>query len=161
MSKQNDPQSQSVLDDVTIELLGSTPVAVDLPPDRMRTLRARVMQRIADEQRVPEEPFVTMRADQGAWIQIAAKIEKKVLHVDHETGTESYLLRVQPGAEAPEHVHHEDELCLILEGEITIGNLCLRAGDCHLARKGSRHGIARCETGALVFMQGALHHHAG
>ncbi|MEN8133275.1 MAG: cupin domain-containing protein [Pseudomonadota bacterium] len=100
--------------------------------------------------------FITLRADEG-WFELAPKIEKKVLHIDHEAGTESYLLRVQPGAEVPPHTHAGDELCVVLEGEVTYeGGLRLQAGDYHMAKRGSTHQHARSETGALVYLQGAL-----
>ncbi len=160
MSKTTDQHRQSVLDDETLELLGMAPAPVDLPPDRMQALRARVMERISQEKASELPPFVTIRAGEGEWIEIAPKIEKKCLHIDHAAGTESYLLRVQPGAEAPGHLHEQDELCLVLEGEVTFDDLPLRAGDWHFARKGSRHGTARTQTGALLYLQAPLEAHA-
>ncbi len=126
---------------------------VEPPPDRATALRARVLDRIHQEGRARE--FKTLRSEEG-WFQLAPKIQKKVLHVDREAGTEAYLLRVEPGAEAPPHSHARDELCVVLEGEVSFDDLHLKAGDFHMAMGGSTHSAARSETGAVIYIQGAL-----
>jgi len=98
---------------------------------------------------------VTIRADEGQWIEIEPLLERKLLKVDHETGIESYLLRLQPGAAPQRHQHDADELCLVLEGDVSFDDIHLRAGDYHCARKGSWHGRASTVQGALLFLQSA------
>jgi anti-sigma factor ChrR (cupin superfamily) len=99
---------------------------------------------------------MTIRHDQGNWIQIAPKIEKKQLFIDLEKGIETYLLKVQPGGEAPGHTHEDHEICMVLEGSLDFDDTHLTAGDFHIARKGSTHGHAYCPAGALLYMQSAL-----
>ncbi len=145
-----------VLDAQTLQLLGDAPGVADVPPDRMQRLRSRVMQRIDDDITNELQPFLTIRNHDGAWIEIAPKIKKKLLFANLETGIESYLLRAEPGAEMPLHVHELDEHCLVLEGEVMYGDsLHLEAGDYHFAPAGSEHSIAHTDVGALVYIQTA------
>lgn len=142
-----------VLDDQTLQLLSDAPAVLDTAAERMRRLHDRVMQRVDNDIANAAQSFLTVRADDGLWIEIAPKIKKKVLYANPETGTESYLLRAEPGAEAPSHVHAHDEHCVVLEGELSFAGIHLRAGDFHFAPAGSEHGIARTDVGVLVYIQ--------
>ena len=156
MSKSSEREPFSITDDdaVFAELAKALkPIAP--PSSRAGPLRSRVMDKIAEEKRASKARFLTLKADEG-WFELAPKIEKKVLSVDHETGMESYLLRIQPGAVGPPHSHTRPELTVVLEGELDIGEFHLKAGDFHIAPAGSAHGPASCQTNALVFMQGSI-----
>lgn len=144
-----------VLDQDALELLGSAPARADIPAQRLAGMRDRVMARI-DEEASPHSPYVTIRADEGSWIELEPLVEKKVLSSNHETGIETYLLRLHPGAAPQRHQHGEDELCIVLEGDVSFDDIHLEAGDYHLARKGSWHGSASTVHGALLFLQSAL-----
>ena len=103
-----------------------------------------------------DEPFpgvVTLREDEGAWTEHAPGITIKTLHVDRETGMTSLLMRMEPGSYYASHGHTGDEECLMLSGEVSFGDLNLRAGDYHLAPKGMVHAEAYSATGALVFIR--------
>jgi anti-sigma factor ChrR (cupin superfamily) len=78
----------------------------------------------------------------------------KVLH--HDEGILSYLLRLAPGASLPAHRHPVDEECLVLEGEMHIGDLVLPAGGYHLGRRGVLHDRLTSPGGALIFLRGAV-----
>ena len=65
----------------------------------------------------------TIRAEQGQWVPRTPGVEKKTLYVDHEAGVQCYLLRVAAGATIPLHDHAAVEECLMVEGDITVGNL--------------------------------------
>ncbi len=142
-----------VLDGQTLQLLGDAPAVLEFAPEKMRRLRDRVMQRVDDDIAKATQSFLTVHSDDGLWIEIAPKIKKKVLYANPETGDESYLLRAEPGAEAPSHVHEHDEYCLVLEGELSFDEIYLKAGDFHFAPAGSEHGIARTDVGVLVYIQ--------
>lgn len=96
----------------------------------------------------------------GAWTSIAPGVEMQTLVVDRELGFRTFLLRMQPGSELPAHPHDADEECLMLEGEISIGALNLRAGDWHLAPRGHLHPEIRSATGGLLYVRSALDEHA-
>ncbi len=142
--------TNSDLDKTVLNLLAEDQQAADISEDRIARMRKRLLKQIA-----PQKPvnFITIRADEGEWIEIVPKIYKKVLHLNPSTGQESYLLRAEPGAVAPAHDHDHDELCFVLEGEIELNNISLKTGDYHFAPKGSLHGETRTQTGAVVLMQ--------
>ena len=155
MSESDKLNQDQVLDNDTLELLGSVSARADLPAQRLSLLRDRVLHRI-DEEQAASTPHVTIRGEEGAWIDIVQLVTKKVLNVNHETGIESYLLRLLPGATLEQHRHDEDELCIVLEGDVSIGDLHLKAGDYHYANKGSWHGRASTVHGALLFLQSGV-----
>lgn len=100
-------------------------------------------------------PFHTVRLDDGEWMPFRPGIERKLLHLDPATGTGSYLFRMQPGAMIEGHHHARAEECLILEGDLTIGDLHLNAGDFHVAKGGTIHPDLRSQGGAVMFVRGA------
>ena len=156
MSKKTYIKYDDVLDEQTLQLLGEEPNSLDISPQRIRRLRERIMQRVDEEIANTSQSLLTVRSGDGSWVEIAPKIKKKVLFTNAETGTESYLLKAEPGAEAPPHEHEHDEHCLVLEGELIFGeDTYLRAGDYHFAPRGSTHGIARTDVGVLVYIQTA------
>jgi len=158
MSKTTIKNYDEVLDEKTLQLLGDAPAVLNATPEQMQGLRDRVMQRVnddtTDDTGNAAQSFLTVRNHDGAWIEIAPKLMKKVLRANLETGDEAYLLRAEPGAEAPSHLHEYDEHCLVLEGELTFDNgIHLKEGDYHFAAAGSEHGIARTNVGVLVYVQ--------
>lgn len=98
---------------------------------------------------------LTVRAQEGSWRPMAPGVTVKTLWRDRRSGRWSALLRVEPGAVYPPHDHDEDEECLVLEGELRFGDLLLKAGDFHLARKGHRHPEASSPGGCLLYLSGA------
>ena len=65
----------------------------------------------------------------------------------------SLLMCMAPGSRYPAHEHTGDEECLMLSGEVSFGDLTLRAGDYHLAPKGMVYAEAYSASGALVFIR--------
>jgi len=144
MSKTTINEHDDVLDERTLQLLGETPAILDAGSDQMLNMRNRIMRRVDDDIVNAKQSFITVRASDGAWVELAPKIKKKILFINPETGTE----------EASPHVHTHDEHCLVLEGEITFGDgIHLRQGDYHFAPGGSEHGVARTDIGVLVYIQ--------
>ncbi len=100
-------------------------------------------------------PFgTTVRADEGQWKRLAKGVEKKLLLRDREAGIESYLLRMAPGSRLPAHRHRITEECLVLEGELSIGEFSFAAGDFHAVAPGERHPEIFSAAGALVYIRG-------
>lgn len=122
-------------------------VAPMSPP---RDLRAKVLGHVR-----AQTALQTLRADEGAWEDVAPGVRMKVLFVDDQAGTRSFLLRFAPGASLPAHAHRGPEECLVLEGEAMLGDVAVRAGDYHLAPCGSKHGVVSSRTGALLYLRGA------
>lgn len=147
--------SNESLDLETLELLGRCPSSASVPQQELAKIRADVMARI-DEEESAATPYVTIREDEGAWIELEPFMEKKVLSVNRETGIETILLRLHPGVSPERHFHAEDEMCVVLEGDVSFDDVSLKAGDYHFARKGSWHGPASTVHGALLFLQSAI-----
>jgi hypothetical protein len=88
------------------------------------------------------------------WETLAPGVERKVLWTS--ATAQSCMMRLAPGACVSGHAHPIDEECVVLEGTLRIGqDIVLHAGDFHMGRKGSVHGDATTETGALVYLRGA------
>lgn len=128
-----------------------TAVAPD-PPDAQAQARVRhrLLRRIAAES-TPRH--LTLAAAEGEWQPVAEGVAMKVLHRQGETL--SYLLRLQPGAALPPHRHPQDEECLVLEGEMHIGDVVIGPGGYHLGRRGVPHDRLSAPGGALIFLRGA------
>jgi quercetin dioxygenase-like cupin family protein len=64
-----------------------------------------------------------------------------------------------PGTSLRGHDHddHGDvEECLVLEGELNVGEDVMRAGDYQRALPGSEHAEQHSRTGALLYFSGTL-----
>ncbi|MBC7376774.1 MAG: cupin domain-containing protein [Burkholderiaceae bacterium] len=114
-------------------------------------VRHQLLGRIA-EASTPQH--LTVAATEDGWEPFLDGIRCKVLHED--AGALSYLLRLAPGAVLPAHRHPQDEECLVLEGELQIGDaLTVSAGGYHLARAGVLHAAITSQAGATIFLRGA------
>jgi hypothetical protein len=60
------------------------------------------------------------------------------------------------GASVPDHGHALNEDCLVLEGEMFLGDILLRTGDYQLAPAGGSHFNENSDVGVLFFFHGAL-----
>lgn len=123
------------------------------PPAALQgRLRARILRR-ASAMAQDHATLVTLRAEEGHWQQVAPGVELKTLYED--AGSHAFLVRLAPGAELPSHPHPVNEECLVLEGEIHLGDLHFHAGDFHVARTGSSHGRVRSPTGVTMYVRSA------
>ncbi|MGH8580827.1 MAG: cupin domain-containing protein [Gammaproteobacteria bacterium] len=119
-------------------------------PERATRLRQRLLRQVRASKHAG---LKTVLKGQGRWIKLGPLVDIKLLRSDEQS--RSYLLRMQPGAVLPPHQHALDEECLMLEGEVWIGDIHLCAGDYHVAAKGTPHGEVRTSTGGLAFLRGA------
>lgn len=99
-----------------------------------------------------DEPIRTIRAEDGTWQRRAEKVWKKVLSEEPETGKALYLLRCEPGAIIPEHRHKGDEFAYVLEGELWMGDVLVKAGDSQISFAGSRHPPLKSPGGCLILV---------
>lgn len=142
-------QHSQVLPEDLVELLAEAMSPLAPAPDRAGAIKARVLDRV----QAGRTRFLTVRADEGDWVEIAPLVHSKLLHDDGHVC--SFLLRLAPGARLPAHGHSTEETCLVLEGSAQLGELEVRAGDFHLAQEGSVHGEITSRTGALLFIRAA------
>jgi len=114
-------------------------------------IRERITRRLR-----AKSALTTIQPDDGEWQKFSPKVSIKVLRRDEDENTQSYLLRLEPGAVLLPHVHGRDEECMVLEGEVRIGEFVVRQGSYHLAPAGVSHEPISSEAGALLFLRGAI-----
>jgi anti-sigma factor ChrR (cupin superfamily) len=141
------------------ELWQSQLAALDLAAPREAppaALLARILDEIGTDQ--PElAGTVTRRAGSGVWTEMAPGVTYTVLFEDPIAKRRSILIRAQPGATYDSHQHDEGyEECLVVEGDLIMGELRLLAGDFHLAAKGSAHPTATTVSGCLLYLSTAF-----
>lgn len=68
----------------------------------------------------------------------------------------SMLVRFEPGARVPEHPHGLGEECLMVQGELFLGDVLLREGEFQFAPAGSGHGELFSDVGCVLFFSGAI-----
>lgn len=88
------------------------------------------------------------------WHATSAGVEVMPLRGDSDVV--SMLVRFAEGASVPDHAHALDEDCLVLQGEMFLGDILLRAGDYQLAPAGGTHFGETSDVGVLFFFHGAL-----
>ena len=116
----------------------------------MERIRHTLLGRIAG---ASTSRHLTIHAGPEDWQPFIDGIAFKLLRQD--AGTLSYLLRFAPGARLPGHRHPQDEECIVMQGELQIGELKVAAGSYHLARAGELHADISAPGGAMIFLRGA------
>lgn len=138
-------------------------LAADAPPvDPPPGLKADLLTRLGR----PPDPRATDRAAAGgmtgALFRFAedggfrptrhAGVRMRLLHIDRDRGQFTGLIRLDPGAAYPAHPHDGPEECIVLDGELIVGDVRLRRGDYQRAEPGTEHVEQRTETGATLFV---------
>jgi anti-sigma factor ChrR (cupin superfamily) len=119
------------------------------PPDLLARLEARVRR---EQRRRPVE--ATVFAEEGAWEAVAIGVRIKVLSIDAEAGTRSFLLSMDAGTRLPAHRHASVEECMMISGDLVLGDLALKAGDYHRIAAGTHHPTGFSRTGCIAFIRG-------
>lgn len=91
------------------------------------------------------------------WLDFLPGIRCRVLRA-REDGMVSMLWRVAPGAGLPAHDHEQADECLVLRGQIQVGNETLGRGDFLVGRQGERHPDIVAPNGALVYIHAHVPH---
>lgn len=143
--------AESVLDADVLAWLDQAVAPEPLDAAAEARVKRRLLQRIAADS-TPRH--TTIAPADGEWRPFGPGVTMKVLH--HDGRSLSYLLRLAPGAALPAHHHPQDEECLVLEGEMRIGDIVIAAGGYHLGRKGVLHDRLTSPGGALIFLRGAV-----
>ena len=95
----------------------------------------------------------SIKTNEGDWVEIHQGVYVKECWTD---GTiTSRLCRFEAGACLDGHDHPHDEECMMLSGDIFLGDILLQAGDYQIASAGSQHLEISSDTGALLFVRGA------
>ena len=68
----------------------------------------------------------------------------------------SSLSRITPGSHVGDHGHNLDEDCMMLQGDLFLGDILLRPDDYQVAPAGHNHVNSMSDTGALFYFHGHL-----
>lgn len=125
-------------------------------------VKDKLMKRIAEEKQANSQKqterageaakFFTLYAAEGAWQTLSEGVFVKQLYVDREKQIVTSLYKMEPGAQAPRHIHSGVEECFVIEGDFHINDLKLGPGDYHRAEPGSVHQKIYTEKGNLLLI---------
>lgn len=123
--------------------------------DRMRS---NIMQNITRKKHVKTAPSKTVLNSEHDWVDAMPGAKFKVLQGDAEnlTGVLSYLIKLEPGFTMAGHDHPFDEETLMLEGDLSLGDIRLEKGDFHFMQAGTSHGSVYTKNGCTAYMRGAF-----
>lgn len=83
-------------------------------------------------------------------------VTARLLHLDTATKRFSAIVKLEPGARIPPHTHDGLEECLVLEGELILGEVRMRPGDYQWAEDGTDHVEQWTDVGATVLISGPM-----
>jgi anti-sigma factor ChrR (cupin superfamily) len=128
---------------------------VDWPTDVLRPstdLRQRLARRIADDTGGDVVlPQVTRWLD-APWKNVAPGIACRLLSTDKKRNLVSMLVRLDPGASYPAHVHASVEELHLLSGELWIDDRKLHPGDYNRGEPGDADHRVWSETGCTCVL---------
>lgn len=124
------------------------------PPDMLHvpsSLWERLAARVTDETRT--SPLTaTAPTDEPSWEHVATGISCKLLAVDSASDRVSMVVRLDPGAEYPPHVHADTEELYLLDGELWIDDRKLMPGDCNRAEPHTADRRVWSQTGCTCVL---------
>ncbi len=146
-------------------LLGSLALAApeaEPSADLFDRLRARIREEAPPE--APALPWMVWGSDatddvsfrsesDGEWEATPIPgIEVRRLYVDASVRRYAMMVRMQPGTSFPAHDHDGPEECVVLEGDLSIGERTMHAGDFMYAPTGSHHEVHSTEGGCVIIL---------
>ncbi len=96
----------------------------------------------------------SITAGEGEWIEIQTGVFQKDLWTDGTVA--SRFFRLNAGTYMDGHYHPLDEECMMLSGDIFLGDILVQEGDYHVAPAGTEHLEIFSDTGALLYVRGAV-----
>lgn len=124
------------------------------------TLRDRVLARIAADETagLDQGGIRFVRSNQLGWqAGPLPGLEVKRLSVDAERGRRTTLVRMAPGAVYPAHRHGDVEEIYLLEGEVMMSGVLMRAGDYCRAEADTVHADTRTQNGCVFIVTASVH----
>lgn len=114
-------------------------------------LRQRLLKRVAAFEGL--RPVADVRRDENTWSRLGIPgVAVKTLFQEPHLRRSTYLVRMEPGARLPAHVHGDTEQCLVLEGDIRWGDLAYEKGDFVAMGKGTEHPELHTVNGNLLLL---------
>lgn len=98
-----------------------------------------------------------VRRGEGQWEDTGVQgVRIRRLFVDRERNQFTAIVEMAPGSAYPRHIHDTAEECLVLEGDLRVGDDHLFAGDYQRAPAGSKHGIQSTDNGCKLLIVSSL-----
>lgn len=98
-----------------------------------------------------------VRSGKDGWIDSGLPgVMLKVLYADQASDRQTVLVRIEAGVHYPRHRHVGLEECLVLEGDLNMDNVRLKAGDFIVNPDGEIHNDTWTEEGCLLLLTGSL-----
>ena len=142
--------SEHVLGPEVIAALAAALRPADLDAGERDRMRARILNRV---NAAPPDGTTTVRAHEGVWQDYAPGVQMKILHQEPNLSSMTCLVRMAPDSVVPLHDHGQEEHCLVLDGEASMGEHILQVGDWHVALPGSTHHNFSSRTGCLLLIR--------
>lgn len=114
-------------------------------------LKQRLLAGVANYEAL--KPLADVRSYDEGWAGSGVPgVEVRKLFHDTGTGRNTLLLRMEPGARFPAHLHHDDEQCLVIRGDIGWGELVYREGDFVVMGRATTHPEIHTVDGNLLLI---------
>jgi len=166
MQDQNHPSDRSrlpALDAEDLALLGASLTPLSPPPEVRHRILSRVIERVRAASAPPQvtppareharaAEMRLVRAESTPWIGIGPGVQACILADDGLFRT--FLLRLAAGARLPEHDHHLEEECFVVEGDIWLSGMRMQRGDYQRVPAGVPHADIRSDGGCLLYVRG-------
>jgi quercetin dioxygenase-like cupin family protein len=99
----------------------------------------------------------TLHRYEGEWAETGVPgIQVRRLFVDRGANRMTAMFKMAAGTAYPRHVHADAEECYVLEGDLHVEDIVLRAGDYQRAGKDSQHGVQWTEGGCVLLIVSSL-----
>lgn len=110
-----------------------------------------------DKIAAPEPGMHVIREGEGRWRPTPFRgVTSKTLYFDRETEMATNLLRMEPGATYPAHHHSAVEQCMVLEGDVRLDDVVMKAGDYSRNDAGSDHREISTIHGCLLLLVSSM-----
>ena len=103
-----------------------------------------------------EQKTVSIRSNDGKWIEAQEGIFCKPLYFDKASGMATSLVKMMPGKSLTAHVHEGVEQFFILEGDCNVCGEILGPGDYHRAPAGTTHESTYTVNGTMFLLVAPL-----
>jgi quercetin dioxygenase-like cupin family protein len=123
-------------------------------PSQMPLAEARWWQRGLTQTAARQAQGQTPWQAPGPWVRSGPGVQ--VMPLFAQRHVVSMLVQFEAGARVPDHGHELDEDCLVLAGEMFLGDILLRAGDYQLAPAGGSHVNETSDVGVCFYFHGAI-----
>ena len=99
-----------------------------------------------------EPGLLIARSSDMSWEEVVPGISRKLLFVDEERHYNTALVRVEAGMRYPSHRHADVEELMVLEGDLNVHGVLMRAGDYCRAEPDTVHQETFSESGCLLLL---------